>query len=243
MIDILDSSVPYADAQILSYGAINQVKKNFREWNNIIDQQYLGVMRTAENIGGGNIPFIKMDNLLKEAKAIKQYYSEVSDPVVKRIEDPKIRQELDVTMDPLLKYLDAIQNTFEYNVSGVTGKQYVDFHRQMKEAISLTNFKNPLGIAGRLDSAMKKDFNALANPENIDDLLKNERVKEAFDQQVKDFGPDAGNKFLQDLVGDVKMLEADLLKANEIFTRSVRTFKSEGSALKGTAIFNKFDSC
>jgi len=242
MIDILDSSVPYADAQILSYGAINQVKKNFKEWNNIIDQQYLSVMRTAENIGGGNIPFIRMDNLLKEAKAIKQYYSEVASPVGGRIEDPRIRQEVDVSMDPLLKYLDAIQNTFEYNVSGVTGKQYVDFHRQMKEAISLTNFKNPLGIAGRLDSAMKKDFNALANPENIDDLLKNERVKEAFDQQVKDFGPDAGNKYLQDLVGDVKMLEEDLLKANEIFTRSVRTFKSEGSALKGTAIFNKFDS-
>lgn len=242
MIDILDSTVPYADAQIMSYGAINQVKKNYREWNNIIDQQYLGVMRSAENLGGGNVPFIRMDNLLKEVKEIRKYYDEVVSPVGSRVEDPRIRGEIDQTMDPLLKYLKAIEDTFNYSSEAITGKQYADFHRQMKQAISLTNFENPLGIAARLDSAMKKDFNALANPESIDALLKNSRVKEAYDQQVKDFGQEAGNKYLEDLTNDVKMLEADLLKANELFTRSVRTFKSQGSALKGTNIFNKFDS-
>ena len=149
MIDILDSTTPYADAQIMSYGAINQIKKNYREWNDIIDQQYLGVMRTAENLGGGKIPFIRMDNLLKEVREIKKYYGDIASPVGQRIEDPRIRGEIDVTMDPLLKYLDAIENTFGFAQDGITGLQYVDFHRQMKEAISLTNFKNPLGIAAR----------------------------------------------------------------------------------------------
>jgi len=238
MLDYFDASAPYADAQLLSYGAVEQVKKNFREMYNLIDARYTTVMRNAENIGGGKAPFIKLDNFMKEAEGIKKYYQQTT--VGMDFYDPRLKG-LDIKNDPLLKYIEGVQNSYNMR-DGITAPKYVDFHRQLKQAYQLSDMQNPTGIAARLDSALKKDLNSVMAPQSVDDLLQNNEIKKAFDEQVSNFGPQAGQKYLTDLIEDMKAFQQELMDANEFFTRNIRTFKSEGSALMGTKTFKKFDS-
>ena len=238
MLDYFDASAPYADAQLLSYGAVEQVKKNFKEMYNLIDARYTTVMRNAENIGGGKAPFIKLDNFMKEAEGIEKYFEQTTVGV--DLYDPRLRG-LDIKNDPLLKYIKNVKDSYNMN-NGITAPKYVDFHRQLKQAYQLSDMQNPTGIAARLDSALKKDLNSVMAPQSVDDLLQNSEIKAAFDEQVANFGPQAGQKYLTDLIDDMKAFQQELMDANEFFTRNIRTFKSEGSALMGTKTFKKFDS-
>jgi len=238
MLDYFDASAPYADAQLLSYGAVEQVKKNFKEMYNLIDARYTTVMRNAENIGGGKAPFIKLDNFMKEAESIQKYYQQTT--VGMDFYDPRLKG-LDIKNDPLLKYIQEVKNSYNMR-DGITAPKYVDFHRQLKQAYQLSDMQNPTQLAARLDSALKKDLNSVMAPSSVDDLLQNSEIKKAFDEQVSNFGPQAGQKYLTDLIEDMKAFQQELLDANEFFTRNIRTFKSEGSALMGTKTFKKFDS-
>ena len=238
MLDYFDASAPYADAQLLSYGAVEQVKKNFKEMYNLIDARYTTVMRNAENIGGGKAPFIKLDNFMKEAQKIKSYFEQTT--VGMDFYDPRLKG-LDIKNDPILKYIQGVQDSYNMR-NGITAPKYVDFHRQLKQAYQLSDMQNPTGIVARLDSALKKDLNSVMAPQSVDDLLQNSEIKAAFDEQVSNFGPQAGQKYLTDLIDDMKAFQQELMDANEFFTRNIRTYKSEGSALMGTKTFKKFDS-
>jgi len=223
MLDHLSAGAPYAHAELLSLGSLNQMKQNFRQYMDTIGLKYDVVFKEADLLGP-EMKIIPIQNLSKATEnlvtSLKSQYPDMGLQLDKRI------TELTEFDDPLVKFIAATKDYTRNLTEGLTAKEYVGLNKMLTAAYNQTKIYDPRGLVAQMNHALKADFNTVAEAPSLKVLMNdNKQIKEAYDNIAKSQGEEGANLYLQNLVNGVKNVQKSLLDANDFFTRTIRRYQ------------------
>lgn len=224
MLDHLSAGAPYAHAELLSLGSLNQMKQNFRQYMDTIGLKYDVVFKEADLLGP-EMKIIPIQNLTKASENLvnslkSQYPGDMAIQLDKRI------SELTEFDDPLVKFIAATKDYTKNYTEGLTAKEYVGLNKMLTAAYNQTKIYDPRGLVAQMNHALKADFNTVAEAPSIKVLINdNQQVKEAYDNVIKSQGEEGANLYVQNLVNGVKNVQKSLIDANDFFTRTIRRYQ------------------
>ena len=223
VLDHLNAGAPYSHAELLSLGTLNQFKKNFADYKDVIAMKYDTVFKEADLLGP-DLRIIPIQNLGKATEnvinSLKAQYPEMGLQMDKRI------SELTEFDDPIVKFIAATKEYTNGLTEGLTAKEYIGLNKMLTAAYSETKIYDPRGLVAQINHALKADFNTVAEAPSIKVLMNdNKQVKEAYDNVVKSQGEAGGQLYVQNLINGVKGVQKELLDANDFFTKTTSTFK------------------
>ena len=225
VLDHLNAGAPYSHAELLSLGTLNQFKKNFADYKDVIAMKYDTVFKEADLLGP-DLKIIPIQNLGKATENVinslkAQYPSDMGLQLDKRI------SELTEFDDPIVKFIAATKEYTNGLTEGLTAKEYIGLNKMLTAAYGDTKIYDPRGLVAQINHALKADFNTVAEAPSIKVLMNdNKQVKEAYDNVVKSQGESGGQLYVQNLINGVKGVQKELLDANDFFTKTTSTFKS-----------------
>lgn len=222
MLDHLEAGAPLAHAELLGYGALKQIKNNFKEYHDMIGVKYDMVMKEASLIGDGAKVF-PTTNVAKTTKKIadelKSMYPNLN------LDFNKTTAALTEFDDPLVRFNAALRDYTNGYSAGLTAKEYVGLQKMLTGAYNQTRIYDPRSLVRELRFALEKDFNSVANPESIQSLIKSEGFKTTYDNLLNTQGKEAADQYLQRSVKKTQDLQKSLLEANTFFTDVIRPFQ------------------
>lgn len=223
MLDHLSAGAPYAHAELLSLGSLNQMKQNFRTYMDTIGLKYDVVFKEADLLGP-EMKIIPIQNLSKATEnlitSLTSQYPGMNLQMDKRI------AELTEFDDPLVKFIAATKEYTNNLTEGLTAKEYVGLNKMLTAAYNQTKIYDPRGLVAQMNHALKADFNTVAEAPSIKVLMNdNKQIKEAYDSVIKSQGEEGANLYLQNLVKGVQNVQKSLLDANDFFTRTIRRYQ------------------
>lgn len=224
VLDHLNAGAPYSHAELLSLGTLNQFKKNFADYKDVIGMKYDTVFKEADLLGP-DLKIIPIQNLGKATEnvitSLKAQYPEMGLQMDKRI------SELTEFDDPIVKFIAATKDYTNGLTEGLTAKEYIGLNKMLTAAYNETKIYDPRGLVAQINHALKADFNTVAEAPSIKVLMNdNKQVKEAYDNVVKSQGETGGQMYVQNLIKGVKGVQKELLDANDFFTKTTSTFRS-----------------
>ena len=229
VLDHLNAGAPYSHAELLSLGTLNQFKKNFADYKDVIAMKYDTVFKEADLLGP-DLKIIPIQNLSKATENIinslkAQYPSDMGLQLDKRI------SELTEFDDPIVKFIAATKDYTNGLTEGLTAKEYIGLNKMLTAAYGETKIFDPRGLVAQVNHALKADFNTVAEASSIKVLMNdNKQVKEAYDNVVKSQGESGGQLYVQNLINGVKGVQKELLDANDFFTKTTSTFRGPVAA-------------
>ena len=223
MLDHLNAGAPYAHAELLSLGSLNQMKQNFRQYMDTIGLKYDVVFKEADLLGP-EMKIIPIQNLSKATEnlitSLKAQYPGMDLQMDKRV------AELTEFDDPLVKFIAATKEYTNNLTEGLTAKEYVGLNKMLTAAYNQTKLYDPRGLVAQMNHALKADFNTVAEAPSIKVLMNdNKQIKEAYENVVKSQGEEGANLYVQNLIGGVKNVQKSLIDANDFFTRTIRRYQ------------------
>ena len=220
MLDHLDAGAPYSHAELLGFGALQQMKNNFKQFMNSVAVQYDMVMRKAQRFG--DIKIVPTTNLKQAMERIETELKSNYPDFAKYLDNDL--SEVTELGDPLIRFLRTARNNMYYD-DMLTPGQYVGLTKMMTNAYSMSKIGDPRGMIRTLDDALKLDFNSVANADNIQNVLKTRSMKEAYDSTLEQQGQEAANQFVKDKITELNAVNDELLRANLFFTDNIRPFQ------------------
>ena len=228
VLDHLNAGAPYSHAELLSLGTLNQFKKNFAEYKDVIAMKYDTVFKEADLLGP-DLRIIPTQNLNKATEnivnSLKASYPEMGLQLDKRI------TELTEFDDPLVKFIAATKDFTNGFTSGLTAKEYVGLNKMLTAAYNETKIYDPRGLVAQFNHALKNDFNTVAEAPSIKVLMNdNKEIKEAYENILKTQGEAGAQTYVKNLIEGVKGVQKELIEANDFFTKTTSTFRSPVAA-------------
>lgn len=222
MLDHLEAGAPLAHAELLGYGALKQIKNNFKQYHDMIGVKYDYVMKEADAIGAGQ-KVIPITNIKKTTEKIVNELNSMYPQM--NFEFNKTVAQLTEFDDPLVKFVSSLKSYTDGYESGLTAKEFVGLQKMLTGAYNQTRIYDPRGLVRELRFAIEKDFNGIANPESIQSLLTSKPFKDNYDNLVQTQGKEVADQYLQKSVQDLQSLQKSLLSANTFFTDVIRPFQ------------------
>jgi len=224
VLDNLNSGAPYSHAELLSLGALNQFRKNFRDYKDIINVKYDVVFKEADLLGP-DLKIIPIQNLTKSTEniinSLRAQYPNYAQQADKRL------FELTEFDDPLVKFIAATKDYTEGLTVGLTAKEFIGLNKMLTAAATETKIYDPRGLVAQTKFALEQDFNTIAQSPSIKVLMNdNKQVKEAYETVVKAQGEAGGQQYVQNLIKGVNNVQKTLEDANDFFTKTTSSFQT-----------------
>ncbi len=228
VLDHLNAGAPYSHAELLSLGTLNQFKKNFAEYKDVIGLKYDVVFKEADLLGP-DLKIIPIQNIGKATEniinSLKAQYPDMSLQMDKRV------SELTEFDDSIVKFIAATKEYTNGLTEGLTAKEYVGLNKMLTAAYGSTKIYDPRGLVAQMNHALKADFNTVAEAPSIKVLINdNKQVKEAYEAVLKSQGEEGAQKYVQNLIQGIKGVQKELLDANDFFTKTTNSFRTPTAA-------------
>lgn len=222
---------PITKMSALSVASLDQFKKQFEKYSNIISAGYTDFMRKVDDVG--NPAFIN----LKNAKARSQEFLanfEQSIPGLKGMSDYGtegtafvnyrnfVMEELSDKQDPLVQLMGYLKYAKDMPI---TAKEFSGIQKLATKAMQQTRFKDARASIFALKEGLEDDFAESAATVTKDSLLKDELIKAEYDKYLAEGGQGAADRFLADRFDSVSKLNNDLKLANAQFNMFLRPYE------------------
>ena len=220
---------PIMKTSALSSSIYNQAAKVFKERSALIGSKYKAFDTLAETVGNPKV--IPLSNVQKRAKEFLQANQEMFPNLSAYVQGMKdipikdIDKVLKAEGDPLNLFMTAalaIDDKF------ITPKQYKGLMQMMNRAIEGTQYQNVRASIWGLREAMENDLNAFGSKLTKDNFLKDEGIKETYEQMTKQQGKEFADSFINKNIKDAEGLYAKLYDANATFSSIMGFYQKMG---------------
>ena len=222
---------PITKTSALSVASLDQFKKQFEKYSNIIADGYTDLMRHIDD--AGNPAFIGLDATKARAAEFMSEWSQQI-PKLKGMADygddatrfmsfrEAVYKELSDNEDPIVQlmgYLNYAKNT------QMTAKEYAGLQRLATKAMSTTRFKDARKSIFALKEALEDDFASSAAKVSKETLMGDELIKAEYEKYLAEGGQAAADRFLSDRLQSVSGLNNQLKLANAKFNMYLRPYE------------------
>jgi hypothetical protein len=231
---------PLSNINVLNYSAINTLKKEFKNVNDVIENEYKDFRRFYEEIG--NPTFIPTTNIKKETgkmlQQLKDMYPQDRD-IFDSIE--KGARELTDADDPLVAYMKYLNTIGNYSYRTDVPANYIrlsdwqGLSRMQTVAYSNSKYRT---VANQIDAvryAMERDLNSLQQA-TVRDELKEKIFKERYNELLSAQGPAKAEEFIDTQIKTAGAAFQRLKEANAFFSMAIRPFEKGAVAQKLKAV-------
>jgi len=221
---------PIMKTSALSSSIYNQAAKVFQERSALIGAKYKAFDTLAETVGNPKV--IKMTNLQKRAREFldqnKQMFPELTGYVSglgREIDLKNIDKLLKTEGDPLNLFMQA---SVAISDEMITPKQYKGLMQMMNRAIEGTQYQNVRASIWGLREAMENDLNAFGANLTKDNFLKDQGIRETYEEMTKQQGKEFADAYIAKNVADSEQLYNKLYDANATFSSIMGFYQKMG---------------
>jgi hypothetical protein len=216
----LTAYAPLMKTSALSSSIYNQASKVFKDNVALIGSKYKAFDTLAETVGNPKI--ISLDKTKKYATEFLERYKAsfpdldeyaLAQQGAKKME---VEQLLKAEGDPLNLFMKAIRAIDQEAL--ITPKQYKGLMQMLNRAIEGTAFNIPTGSVWALREALENDFNSFGANLTKSAFLKDETIKETYENISKTQGKEFADTFINKNIKDAEQLYNKLYDANATFS-------------------------
>ena len=220
-LDNLNAGAPYANAEMLGYAGIKEMRENFVRHNAAIGAQYDQVLGLAKVIGG-NKKLIPTTNIARSSEqVVNQFRAMYKDMNLEGAAVPLTEFE-----DPMVDFIRRIKDfsTNQYADTGMTAEMYIGLNRALTKAYQNTKLYDARDLLRNFKAALEMDFNSATNRNSIEQLLKSREFKAEYDTILAEQGQQAADQFVRKTTTNLLDLDKQLKSANQAFTEMIRPY-------------------
>jgi len=220
---------PIMKTSALSSSIYNQAAKVFQERSALIGAKYKAFDTLADTVGNPKV--IRMTNLQKRAREFlnqnSQMFPELTGYVsgVREIDIKNIDKLLKAEGDPLNLFMQA---SVAISDEMITPKQYKGLMQMMNRAIEGTQYQNVRASIWGLREAMENDLNAFGSNLTKDNFLKDQGIRETYEEMTKQQGKEFADGFINKNITDAEQLYSKLYDANATFSSIMGFYQKMG---------------
>jgi len=211
---------PIMKTSALSVASLDQLKKNFEKYANVISSNYTALYNKADDVG--NPAVIKLTKTKEFTNDFiteyRKYFPNIDGLGGNNAPIRKGVFELSDQTDPLFQLIDAIQGT---NLKPFTFKEYAGLQRLLTKAVQQTKYfdvrRSLFSLRESLENDLTESFGKLSKTSLLDDST----VKATYETILQTRNKQAAEDYLSKLLTDAQSLGAGLKEANTIFSRTL----------------------
>ena len=210
---------PLMKTAALSSSIYNQAAKTFADHAAVIGSKYRMFDSVAEAMGNPRV--ISLDKTSKAAKEMVENYRQMFPdipgyaPGVGDIDVKSIDKYLKDSGDPLNLFMKAITSIGD---SKLTPKEYGGVMKMLNRAITDTRLQIPNDMVWSLREALEVDLNSFGAKLTKDTFLKDDVLKEGYEQMVKQSGKEFADADVAYIISQGEQLYNKLKEANATFS-------------------------
>ena len=228
-LDNINSAVPMSHAQLLALGSVPQFRRNFQEMFNVISTKYEKVLDATKYHGLEDLKIVPTkhvgvwaEEVLKRLQAqYPQLYGEAQG-LTARIGAQSPVTEFD---DPLVAFIKELK-WLTNDTSNITAQQAVGLQKMLTKVLPSTKLEDPRSFVQALRTALEKDWASIGGGNPMQELLKTNAVKKAYDSIVAQGGAEAGETYINKIMKGIGEVQNAQLEANSFFHNSIMPYYS-----------------
>jgi len=218
---------PLMKTAALSSSIYNQAAKTFADHVAVIGSKYQAFERFAE--AAGNPRVIGLDKTSKAAKEMVENYRQMFPDIQSALDTQRrlgrsigdldikaIEKHLTDAGDPLNLFIKSIVAVGENGK--ITPKEYGGIMKMLNRAIEGSNLQIPNKTVWALREALEVDLNSFGAKLTKDNFLKDDVIKEGYEQMVKQSGKEFADADMAYKIGQGTQLYSKLKEANSAFS-------------------------
>ena len=231
---------PLMKTAALSSSIYNQAAKTFSDHAAVIGSKYQAFEKFAE--AAGNPRVIGLDKTVKAARSMIDDYRQMFPDIpgyaqgIGDLDKKAIEKYLTDAGDPLNLFMKSVVAIGENG--RITPKEYGGIMKMLNRAIEGSNLQIPKDMVWSLREALEVDLNSFGAKLTKDNFLKDDVLKEGYEQMVKQSGKEFADGDMAYKIGQGEQLYTKLKEANATFS-SIMGFYTKQSL---PSRLKKFDS-
>jgi hypothetical protein len=228
---------PITRTSALSVASMQQFKKQFETYANLISDGYTNFMRHVDDVG--NPQFIKLDKAQAAAKEFMDEWSQqiprlkamsdYGDDAIKFADYRKmVFEELSDNNDPLVQLMGYL--SYAKGDIQMTAKEFAGLQRLATRAIEKTNFFDARKSIFKIKDGFDMDFATSAAKIDKNVLLGDTVVKAEYEKALAEGGQVAADRYLNSALERVSGLNQQLKLANAQFNQFLKPYEKSAVA-------------
>lgn len=215
------NNAPYANAEMLGYAGIKEMRDNFARHNQSIGAMYEEIMAKAQIIGK-DMQLIPTTNIKKSAEGIVETFNRM----YKGMNLTGAKTPFTELDDPMLDFMQRIKDFTGsyYRGEGITAENYIGLNRALTKAYQNTKMYDARDLLRNFKHALELDFNSATSRNNIENLLKSDSFKKLYDTTLAEQGQEAADQLVRKTTKNLLELDTDLKATNKVFTEMIRPY-------------------